>query len=338
MNSLFSRKRFDAEAIMKFYLLACLEICLLQVILARKLFDGIPQASWDGDPRYDLTWKEFHDKVYAFKGEILDPSETLRLLEILEEKYKIRCDEESVIKYNQVLNLLEIARISNQCEIPEATFRKIDRELSYNRIYPNVAAFLDYHRRIQYHACEQRLNDKLLQDVELLPKSIGDNLQQLKESIVAANPNEQLRERAFEASNQALIVQGVANYLEKQLNPFVKRVLEGHDGINVYNMEFKKLIKEPCERIATGDKQISVYELRLVSDNKEMLEKFSPFSRNWLENFNLCRSIISGINRYTNEICDLSLSLLLKKTRPATLQKKIKKISKSCLSCIGSPE
>lgn len=86
------------------------------------------------------------------------------------------------------------------------------------------------------------------------------------------------------------------------LNPFVERVLESRNGINVYNMEFKELIREPCERIATGDKQISVNELRIVSISKEMLEKFKL--SDWLENYNLCLIIISEDDRYTNGIRD----------------------------------
>lgn len=90
--------------------------------------------------------------MYAFEGEILDPSETSRLLKILEEKYLIRRDEESVKKYNRVLDLLEMARISNLCQIPEAIFKKIDRELSLDQMYPDVVAFLDHHREIQFNA------------------------------------------------------------------------------------------------------------------------------------------------------------------------------------------
>lgn len=318
---------------MKSYFVASILICILQGVFGSSGFS--PQVSWDGDPRYDMSWKEFHDKVYARDGDMLDPSETLRLLKILEEKYKIRHDEESVLKYKRVMELLNIASLnSNKCERPNETFKNIGYELSCNQAFVNVVAFLNHYKDEQFNICRQTLSEKLQYDVELLPKSYGDNLQELKESILNSISNDQsMRRKAFRALDQSLAVKGVANYLERKLDPFVTRVLEAHNGVNVYNKEFDKLIREPCDRIATGDKQIRVQEIRILSNNEEILDRLDLFSRNWLENYNLCYGLTLDGDRYINRVRDQSLSILLKNTRP--VQKK-QDGDRTCLSCIGS--
>lgn len=77
-------------AIMNHCLTACLlSICLIEVVLAGKLFDGNPQASFDNDPRYDTSWMELDAKLHSQDRRLLDPEETLNILKTLEGKYKI---------------------------------------------------------------------------------------------------------------------------------------------------------------------------------------------------------------------------------------------------------
>lgn len=318
---------------MRVHLIASLLICLVQVTPG----EGGPKASWDGDPRYDTTWVEFHRKVYALGGEVLDPSETLELLRILESKYEIRRDEESVSKYKRVRELLKIAEMNQEkCEKPSEIFESIAYEISCNHPYVNLMAFLNYYRNIQVENCKEMLNNKLQIDIELLPKSVVDSIRKFKESVLVANTDNQLKERAFIFASGDSIVNGVAHYLEHQLSPFVERVLEGRNGVGLYNREFNKLIREPCTMI-TVEKPISVKEYRLIARDREMLKKFDPFALEWLENYNLCLAIIHGGERNCGRTRDLSLSKLLKSVRPTTVERATKK-EKGCFSCIRPPD
>lgn len=319
---------------MKLYLVVSLLIQSIQVISSETFARG--KASWDDDPRYDTTWVEPHDKVYALKGgEVLNPSETLKLLKVLEGKYVIRKDDESVSKLKDVEDLLSFAEIvEGPCVKPDETFKSIALTLRRHASRPNIVAFLKHYRDIQFSNCRVILNNNLQYDIELLPNSMRDALMKLKESVEALNPNQNLKEHAFMNLRSSLYFKPIEQLLENQLNPFFERVYENRNGLYDYNREFNNLIKEPCIRIAL-EKPIRITEYKFLAEDEEMLKKFDSFTMDWLGCYNICSVISADGEKYLNRIRDLILSDLLKYTRPPITVQEVKKTKKGCFSCVN---
>lgn len=305
---------------------------------------GEPQLSWDGDPRYDLSWVEFHQKLYAVDREVLDPIETLDLLKILEEKYKIRRDEESIEKYKKIRGLLHIAELSDEkCEHTIETFNIMNEQFNLNKQYPNIVAFLDQCRDAQYIICEKVLIERLEDDVKQLPQWYEQNLEELKASMVVASIFDPIKKQVFRTSNPVLLMQGIAHFLERKLFPFATKVVNAGDGVTVYIDKFNDLIKKPCYDITEN---LRIQEVKTMEKDERSLEKLNTFARKWLEDFNLCLSIMNNSD-HINQLRSSSLLMLLNKNQEARIRKeevnlpplKIKepkrKTTSSSWSCFG---
>lgn len=324
------------------FCLGLLLICSLSSLV--NCSTGEPQTSWDGDPRYDLSWVEFHEKLFATDGQVLDPIDTLDLLKSLENKYKIRRDEESIGKYKQIRGLLHAAELNDEkCEHSKATFEIIDEQFVQNKLYPNVVAYLSECRDAQYLICEKILTERLETEVEQFPISIGANLEKLKESMMATKIDEPIWKLLFSIGDRELLVKGIAHYMRRQLLPLVSKIVNNDDGPSIYYAEFEKLIKEPCDKVG----KINIQEIQTMAKYEIMLEKFSPFVRKWLENTNLCSSITGGTERDKSLLPSLSLQAFLRNNKQFRIRKPIdklpvapeKKPKKECkfsvLSCLG---
>lgn len=269
---------------MKFYLIASLLIYTILVINGSR---NLAQAG-------PIDWKKLDKKVYLLSGDILDPSETLGLLKILEKQYSTLKGEKSTSKHQSIKNLLRITEmIQEQCENIDKTFEIIYREFSFNSRYPNLVAFLTHYRDIQFSICQETLNNRLQHDIELLPKSIGDNFKKFKESVLAANPFDYPRGQIFKISDRNLLIKGIAHYLEQQQNTFDEKLVNAHSRVDIYKIKFDNLIREPCNRIMNTE-PISVQEYRVLARDTEMVRKLGSFAREWMENSNLCYSIFNG--------------------------------------------
>lgn len=303
-----------------------------------------PQTSWDDDPRYDLSWVEFHEKLFAVDGQVLDPIDTLNLLESLENKYKIRRDEESIEKYKQIRGLLHIAELNDEkCEHSKETFKIIDEQFIQNKEYPNVVAYLSQCGYAQYLICEKILTDRLETDVEQLPTSTRANLEKLKESMIATNIDEPILKQLFLIKDRELLIKGIAHYMGRQLLPLVSKIVNNDDGPSIYYNKFDELIKEPCDKVG----KINIREIQTMAKYEIMLEKSSPFVRKWTENINLCSSIIGGTVRDMSLLPPSSFQAFLRNNKqlkihrprdrlPVASEKKPKKKGKfSLLSCLG---
>lgn len=318
---------------MKFFLLilvSALQICFSCVGLVFATTFGKPEASWDGDPRYDLSWQEPQAKLDADDGTVLSPDQTLNLLKSLEEKYKIRGDEESKNKYERVQSLLKIAELSAKpcSQIPDNVFELVQKQLSLDGRYPNVLAYLKHHRNILYETCRQVMIEDLKRDVDTLPRSFEYIFKGLKHSMVWSNLQEPTRQTLFDISQQA-IQDGVIDYMDRQLDPFREKVVKARDGKQVFKVEFERLIIRPCTRLAV-DKPFRIGKFKILSDDKDIVKEFDPFVRSWLENYNLCSNIIhysGGVDL----LQEISLNTLSSKNKKPSSMKRMWWLCKNCI-------
>lgn len=299
---------------MRFYLLVLVQTCLVSLSISE-------------------SWPELETKLDAYAG-WLEPSETLKLLETLEGRFKVGNDEESKRKHKRIKTLLHISEINKKkCEYYSlVTFKLIDEQLSLNVNHNNVLTFLKHYRDAQYEMCHETLFENLKEDVESLPSSFGSNLDNLKRSILRLNKLERNREDLLSGISRDMIRESIIDIIERQLGPFAERIGRIRDGEEVVKKEFDKLIQEPCNRLA-GKKPLKIQEFKILSSEREIVKKFDPFVRSWLENYNLCLNMIGDQGDGLDLLRDSSSVLLRVRKQP---KRKNRPYLPACLYVTGS--
>lgn len=313
---------------MNFYLLILVQVCLVDLTFS-STYDNwatgqAPKASWDDDPRYDLTWKEPQAKLDALVGgEVLEPNETLELLKILDEKYKIRGDEDSLGKHRRIKDLLSVSELDEgNCD---QSIKLIGKLQGWNSAFPNVLAYLRHYEEAQYEICSEKLLGNLRKEVATLPGSIEQVLDRLKTSTIQANSQKSVKESLFKSDNDA-IINGVVEFMKRELDPIP---VEDPNVESVFKTKFDGLIKKPCETLV-GKWPIKIAEFKILSQEKELVKRLDPLAIKWLENYYLCSSIYGS----SDLIRDASMVSILNRDHRSE-NKQMGKKQANCLNCLG---
>lgn len=250
------------------------------------------QASFDNDLSYDTTWIEPHTKVFSQVGPALKPSETLELLKVLDEKYKIRKDEDSIKKHEQVVELLEVSRVEEEKCLTYYTEYKILQEmLDDNWFLPNLVDYLQHYNQELFKLCNGHLLKFLKQDVAKLPEGTEGFLELLKQVMAAASAQES-KTGDYLIHDTPTLTRGIVLFLEKTSS------LGGKEQAQELFKEYDLSIRKPC-MIVKKTIQSSIAEFEMLRNSDQFVNQFDPLAIEWLDNYDVCMSIVGRGKAYS---------------------------------------
>lgn len=117
----------------------------------------------------------------------------------------------------------------------------------------------------------------------------------------------QIWEQVFRSTSLVALSLGLAHFFESLPSNLVTHLSGSHSEF--LRGKFNQLIKEPCKDILEAGRD-SVEEYLSPSSDGNNLKNFDPTLRTWLENYNLCFSLVDRGDRNTYSILYSSINIL----------------------------
>lgn len=268
-------------------------------------------------------------KLYSRDGYVLDPTKVYHHLNNLSEHYRLRIDEYSRQKYFDIINMIDASRVdAERCEYYQDDLRNLVKMLEANKDYPNIVHYLRHHALQQFSLCRVTLTERLKETVD--HSSFDESrLKALKQSVMEVDPGRR-SDPLYRIQDDKLLSRAIVAFLERVSDGLAKKVVKGKtSGKTIYTTEFEKHVKTPCRLVQSILEQPTA-EFRLLSSDETLLAQLGPFVREWLQNYNICDSIVGGGASKTQELLNDSYSFLFFKTpKPKSSLSKLT----SCLTC-----
>lgn len=239
--------------------------------------------------REDELYKKLYSK--SGDGDVLKPSETLNVLKTLDQKYKNRDDAESLKIHESIVDLINAGDMNEEkCLYFYMEYSILRRSHSTNENYPNIINYINHNKDTLFSMCKEPLLAKLRQDVKQLPDYVEGFFELLRESMLEADHENQIRHSIFLISDDRILQEGIINYLRLISAPLFPRASDKENGYAYFKVEYDLSVKYPCY-LVTKKLDSVMSDFFLISQDDNMLEKMHPFAMFWLENFNLCTRI-----------------------------------------------
>lgn len=236
--------------------------------------------------------RDLRDKLYSESENVLGPSGTLSLLKLLDEEYRAHMDEEPTKKHQAIIELLNVADLNEEkCPLFYTEYKILQQLLSANVKFPNIVNYLKHYKDAMFSLCQGFLLSKLKEDIQKLPDDTEKFLELLKQSMIESSQNSQLIDRLFQISDFQSLSKGILLFMEKTSGPLKPSTQDGEKGSASFSEEYDSLIVKPCN-VIRKQIQYSMSEFSTLSHENHMLQLLDPFAKLWLQNFNVCMSIV----------------------------------------------
>lgn len=310
----------------------------LIIALGLSLFGFISCSTDQGEAEAEQvsTERDLSEKLFSKLGNVLKPSETLNLLELLDEEYKTHSDEKYIKKHETVSELLNFADLNEEkCPLFYTEYMILQRSLLAYEKSPNIVDYLKYQKDALFSQCKDFLSTKLKEDVELLPEGTEGFLELLKQSMVESDPDNEVRDSLFLIPDVPVLTRGIVSFLKKTSESLIPKALEKEDGSAFFRKEYDLSIRKPCY-IVKKQIQSSITEFSTLSHEEHILEQFDPFVKLWLENFNVCMCIVGRGQTFSIGLGRESYKQLSDDENKKTPSKKQRSAWNHLTSCFGN--
>lgn len=316
---------------------------LIQLSLVAFCLTGVSYCS--GAVCNNKELRAQYDKVYANYEQILDPAETLSLLEDFCEKLRGTTDEKLIIVRKHFQELIDVSEVSiEKCSNYYRTYEDTANLIQTEKAHPNVVKFLKDFRLKQFLLCRSKLLDKLKLQVQEVSDEVKNKLRILKESVTSAT-----RERPSKLFREAYendLVKASLTFMDRIIGPLETKLAHNPQGHEDYASKFRNNFRNPCMMVVL--KVFPVMRVyNLLSFEEDMLSEFDPIELEWLENYNVCSMMMENGLRSVDELIEKSYALLMQgvpeidladeQTRKSSIGKNRNNQSfwKKCAGCFG---
>lgn len=224
-------------------------------------------------------WEEPHYKVYAVKGDSIEPEETLNMLKRLRDIYAGRTDKDSVNRANKVINLIEASQISaDKCNLESLT--KLNKLIEYNSAYRiNVVPYLDHYIGQQFRICRPMAAFKLNEALGKIPKDHLEGVTIIHKHMSKSRHHDKPKSDT----------PGVLDFMEELNNQFDTVQVGAKRGAGKF--QFKLVATDLCSTFNQGlDEAISVYEQLLR--NQDTATNVDEHELYWVNTYKTCQRVL----------------------------------------------
>lgn len=140
--------------------------------------------------------------------------------------------------------------------------------------------------------CQHYWKQKLEEAVKTLTEDEKDRMKILKEVVLTTVANSSIKNNLIFTGSKPFL-DGLISFLEQRASHKIKTLLTGKSSRELFEGEFELVICDLCSKVQDKlSQQMEIYHMFVNSQSNSIVEK-DDFTRDWLENIDICRVIES---------------------------------------------